>query len=820
MRLSRSLGFVFTALIFLGVLGFIILGGVFYFFGSGLQDYKQLKDYEPPVTTRFYANDGRMFAEYAHEKRLFVPLKGIPLRVRQAFMAAEDKSFYTHGGLNFVSIIRAGFKNFLSRNSGKRPIGASTITQQVARNFLLNSISREISLSRKIKEAILTFRIESAYTKDHIFELYLNEISLGNNSFGVASAALNYFNKSLEDLTVAEMALLAALPKGPSYYNPRRRKKRALDRRNWVISQMLKAKYITHEEALQATHEPLKLRDRNTSNLVSAGYFADEVRREMITLFGETALYKGGLAIRTTLNPEWQKTADSVLQEGLIAYDRQKGWRGPLANVSQHHAAIKDAGWLGVFSTKGFPRRKGVPASWKVGLVLEVSQDKAIVGFDDGSVGKIPLAHVKWARKYITVNSQGPPVTHISQVLKKSDVVYVKPHEGKRKNHKGTFELCQVPKVSGGLVVLDPHTGRVFAISGGFSFENSQFNRVTQAKRQPGSALKPFIYLKALENGLLPTTIVDDSPLAIDLGPDQGVYTPHNYTGKFYGPVTLRWALEKSLNIPPVRLVYESVTLGGFAEITERFGIYERMPLHYSTTLGAEVVTLLKLTTAYAMLVNGGYRIQPTLIIRAQDRRGFNVLNDMQHTVDSDITAIDWAHQEPPILGDKRTLITNPINAYQILSILEGSVMRGTSRNAKVPGLTMGGKTGTSNDFHDAWFVGFTPDVVVGVYVGYDGPTSLGNHQSGARVAAPIVKEFMMRTKNELHAVPFRIPKGAQFVRVDYRTGKRTQQKGPDVISEVFDPKTPLCDDEEVIPEEAIESESPDHTSFGTGGLY
>ncbi len=764
-----------------------------------------------------------MFAEYAQEKRVFVPIKAIPIRLRLAFLAAEDKSFYSHNGLSFISIIRASLQNILHYKSGKRPIGASTITQQVARNFLLNSILREVSLSRKIKEAILTFRIESAYTKDHILELYLNEISLGNNSFGVAAAALNYFNKSLEELTIAEMAVLAALPKGPSYYNPKRHPVRMIDRRNWIIDQMLKMNYITPDEAKDAKNEGLTLQSRKASNVVSAGYFADEVRREMITLFGREALYKGGLAVRTTLDPEWQKAADAALQSGLMAYDRNKGWRGPLRNVAELIDSDADKGWLDVFEKPGFPVSKGVPREWRVALVLDVQKAKAVVGFSDGSVGAIHLSHMKWARKFINVNALGARIGAASDVLKKSDVVYVRPYSGAEKKYQNDFELVQAPLVSGGLVVMDPHTGRVRALSGGFTFENSQFNRVTQAKRQAGSALKPFVYLKALESGIMPNAIIDDSPLAIDLGPDQGVYTPKNYTtGKFYGPITLRCALEKSYNLATVRLVYERVKLTGLAEITERFGVYERMPLHYSNILGAEVVTLLKLTTGYAMIVNGGYRIQPTLIIRAQDRRGFSVLNDAQRTLGDDISDLEWNEQTPPMLKDKRKLITNPVNAYQVVSMLEGSVKRGTSRRANIKGINVAGKTGTSNDFNDAWFVGFTPDVVVGIYVGFDGHKTLGKHQGGGYVAAPIFKEFMKRVAGDIKSIPFRIPKDVSFVRINYETGERAKPGDTNVISEVF-PSTQLPPE---LPSrigddsESINGISGDESSFSAGGIY
>lgn len=790
---------------FFGVAAFVV---IMFFFGSGLKDYRQLKDYEPPVTTRLYANDGRMFAEYAFEKRLFVPLNAIPERVRNAFLAAEDKNFYEHGGLNFISILRAAMKNVILISQGRRPIGASTISQQVAKNFLLNEISTQVSMGRKIKEAILTFRIESAFTKEHILELYLNEIFLGMGSYGVAAAALNYFNKSLEDLSIAEMAFLAALPKGPSRYHPIRFPERAKDRRNWVIKQMLSAGFITNAEAKIALQEPLVLQKRQADNMVHAPYFAEEIRRELVSLFGEQVLYKGGLAVRTTLDPVWQTYADLALKEGLVTYDRNHGWRGALQNIGEEISERALSGWQNVMKELVTVE---APEGWQTAVVLSVLPEKAVIGLPSGQQGLIRLTSVKWARKYISQDQRGPEVNHMQDVLRIGDVIYVSPSgEG-----KGEYNLQQQPKVSGAIVVMEPHTGRVLAMRGGFSFKLSQFNRATQAKRQVGSTLKPFIYLKALENGLTPASIVEDSPLAIDLGGNQGVWTPRNYSQKFYGQVTLRKALEHSLNLAPVRLVYENVKLQGLAEITERFGIYERMPLHYSNTLGAAEVTLMKLTSAYAMIVNGGYRIHPTLIDRVQDRRGHSIVTSNLRSCENCIEMMEWLNQEPPKLLDNRKSIVNPIHAYQIVSMLEGAVQRGTSRAAQVSGMIFGGKTGTSNDFHDAWFIGLTPDVVVGIYVGFDGPASLGSHQGGSRVAAPIFKNFATVAQKYMPLVPFRIPSGVTFAKIDYDSGLPPTSESKTIITESFMPETvPQAGDSSIQKSEAHE------IATGTGGLY
>lgn len=806
----RWLGKLFSITLLVGFLGFLSAIALFFFFGSGLKDYMQLEHYEPPVTTRLYANNGQVFAEYAYEKRLFVPLAVVPDRVKQAFLAAEDKGFYEHGGLDFSSILKAALKNILLIGRGKRPIGASTISQQVAKNFLLNEISTEVSLRRKIKEAILTFRIESAFSKDHILELYLNEIFLGFGSYGVAAAALNYFNKGLEELTVSEAAFLAALPKGPARYHPMRHPERAIERRNWVLKQMFSAGFITKKEAQKFMQEPLVLEKRKAHDVIEAPYFAEEVRRELSTLFGDTVLYKGGLAVRTTLDPELQKYADIALREGLILYDRNHGWRGSIKNIGDELTEKVFSGWKNVLSSYA---KTEVPEGWLLALVLSSEENQAKIGLISGEMGTIPLKNVKWAQQYLSTNRKGPEIQKVSEVLKIGDLIYVS-RDSENANH---YHLQQFPKVSGAFIAMDPHTGRIMAMSGGFSFRFSQFNRATQAKRQVGSTLKSFIVLKALEEGFTPASLIDDSPLAIDLGANQGVWAPRNYTaGKFYGLVTLRKSLEHSLNVCLVRLVYENIKLAGLAEITERFGIYEQMTMHYSNTLGAGESTLVKITSAYATLVNGGYKINPTLIERVQDRRGQSVLTGNLRTCTKCSNQVEWLNQDPPKLEDNRKLITNPIHAYQIVSMLEGAVKRGTSRLAKIDGLIFGGKTGTSNDFHDAWFFGFTPDLVVGVYVGFDGPACLGRHQGGSRVATPVFKKFMTLARDKIASIPFRIPSGVTFAKVDYHTGKRARGKISDIIiNEAFLPGT--------IPAEETLQEPADKVSeisTGTGGLY
>ncbi|MCW9040749.1 MAG: PBP1A family penicillin-binding protein, partial [Rhodospirillales bacterium] len=648
------------------LLGFAGAGGVvylFYTYGSDLPDYKQLADYEPPVMTRVHAGDGRLLAEYATERRVFVPVEAIPRRVIHAFLSAEDKNFYEHPGVDFPSVMRAVLINVRNMGSGRRPVGASTITQQVAKNFLLTN---EVSFERKIKEAILSFRIERAITKNRILELYLNEIYLGYGSYGVAAAALNYFDKSLGDLTLAETAFLAALPKAPNNYNPQRFPDAAKARRDWVIGRMFEDGAISLEEAEAARAEPLTTISKKETEFVTADFFAEEVRREILSRYGESDLYKGGLLVRTTLDPKLQEIAKKSLRKGLHEYDRRHGWRGPIDHIEGDHDLPGRLAALNVPSG---------PDNLRPAVVTAVSGDRADIAFADGTSGHIPFAQMRWARPWLKGQKVGARPSAPSDVLKAGDVVYVEPAlagEDEEPYPDGAYALQQIPAANGGLIALDPHTGRVLAMLGGYDFSRSQFNRVTQAYRQPGSAFKPFVYLTALDSGYTPSTLILDAPFVIDQGPGLPKWKPANYTRQFYGPSTMRLGIEKSRNLMTVRLA-QTVGMNKIATYAERFGIVDDLPESLSMSLGAGETSLIRMTAAYAMLVNGGKRITPTLIDRVQDRHGRTVFR--HDTRDCpDCLAVQWNGQAVPNIPDIRESVTDPGSAYQVVSMLQGVV--------------------------------------------------------------------------------------------------------------------------------------------------
>jgi penicillin-binding protein 1A len=748
---------------------------VFWHYGKDLPDYHQLAHYEPPVTTRVYAGDGSLVAEYAVQKRSFVPINAIPQRVIHAFLAAEDKNFYQHGGVDPMGILRSALidaKNFLT-GSGKRPIGASTITQQVARNFLLTN---EVSLSRKVKEAILAFRIEKAFTKDHILELYLNEIFLGR-SYGVAAAALDYFDKSLDDLTVSEAAFLASLPKAPG-----RDPQSFHDRRDYVINRMLEDGYISADEAKAALADPITIRPRHEAvQAIGGDYFAEDIRRELADQYGEDALYKGGLAVRSTLDPALQQIATRSLRAGLIAYDRRHGWRGPIGTIDL------SAGW-----SKRLPRRPDL-APWQIAAVLAVTDSYAEIGLADGRKGRIPLSEMRWARPPGPKQTLGPAVKKPSDVVKVGDVVAVEPaaksDDGKEKYPADTYGLRQPPKIEGALVAMDPHTGRVLAMQGGFSYLRSQFNRATQALRQPGSSFKPFVYMAALDSGYTPSSLVLDGPVEFDQGPGLPKWRPGNYEHDFLGPTTLRVGIEKSRNLMTVRLA-AAIGMTKVANYAEKFGVVDKLPHELAMALGAAVTTPLRMAAAYAEIVNGGKKITPTLIDRIQDRTGKTIYRHDDRVCEA-CSSTFYTDQDMPEIPDNSEQLVDPMTAYQMVHILEGVVERGTARYALAGiGRPMAGKTGTSNDSKDTWFVGFSPDLVCAVFVGFDEPSEMGEHETGAVAAAPIFKEFMMEALKGKPPVPFRVPPGIRLVRVDARTGRPAELGDSNVIYEAFKPGT------------------------------
>ncbi len=789
LRFFSWIGIIFFTLGLAGATGALM---VLYYFGRGLPDYAQLAKYEPPVVSRLYASDGRLFAEYATQKRVFVPIEAIPRRIIQTFLAAEDKNFYEHSGLDFFGIIRAAVFNLSQMGTKKRPMGASTITQQVAKNLLLSGIATQASYDRKIKEAILSFRIENALSKDRILEIYLNEIYLGASSYGVGAAALNYFNKSLDELSIAEAAFLAGLPKAPSKYNPTHNYAAAKARRDWVITRMYEEGVITSEEALAAKKEPIELKRPDPMHVVKADYFAEEVRRHLISKYNEASLYKGGLTVRTTLNPRLQKIADWALRKGLMTYDRRHGWRGAFQHINLKDSAKET--WLphlmGIIEPPGL-------GSWQIAIVLKVADKSTKIGLKSGEEGIIPLSELTWARKALqTINLSpdnetvpqvyvGPPILRTSDVLAVGDVILVDRVQGKEK----TYSLQQIPAVSGGFVVMDPHTGRILAMSGGFSFETSQFNRVSQALRQPGSAIKPFVYLAAMERGFSPATIVSDSPISIAMGRGLGIYSPKNVTTNYYGRVPLRIGLQKSLNMMTIRLVHEYVGMKPVARMIEKFGIIDHVPMQIAMALGAGETTLLRLATAYSMLANGGKRLEPTLIDRIQDRHG-NTIFAADTRLCSNCLNQPWINQAPPVIEDHREQIADPRSIYQITSMLEGAVRAGSAQRAKVLGKILAAKTGTTNKEKEAWTFAYTPDLVVGTYVGYDNPQPLGHMEGGARVALPLIVDFLGKALEGIPSKPFKIPSGMKLVRMKEMTGQPAQASEGGIYEALKDTQT------------------------------
>lgn len=778
-------------------------------FAFDLPDAGRLAVYEPPTATRLYAGDGRLLAEYAREKRVFVPYEAIPPRVVQAFVAAEDQHFWRHFGLDPLGIVRAALANLrrLQEGEGGRPQGASTITQQVAKNFFLTN---EVSLERKLKEAVLALRLERTFSKEKILELYLNEIYLGGRAYGVAAAALAYFDKALDELTLAEAALLAGLPKAPSTFDPLRNPQAALERRNYVLKRMLEDGYIDRAAFEAARAEPLVTRQRPPESFVVADFFTEEVRRQLVARLGEAGFYEGGLAVRTTVDPNLQALADRALRAGLSSYDRKHGFRGPLGRIDP--AAPDALARLRAFDP-GFEL-----LDWQVALIRGAGRDGLEILLPDGSTGLVPLAELAWARRVDEAGRLGPAVREARQVAAPGDLILVEPLPGPGRR----FALRQRPLVEGALVALDPHTGRVLAMSGGFSYRQSQFNRATQARRQAGSAFKPFVYLAALEAGMTPSSIVLDAPIVIDQGPGLPKWRPENYSQQYYGPTTLRVGLEKSRNLMTVRLA-QDIGMERIIELARRFGIERGLEPFLSTALGANEVTPLALTTAYAMLVNGGKRIEPYLVERIQDRWGRTVFRRDGRDCPG-CSGVAWRGQLPPEPTDERPQVVDPRHAFQMVNMLRGVIERGTATAARVLGRPLAGKTGTTNDAKDAWFVGFSPDLVVGVFVGFDQPASLGPRETGASVALPIWIDFMKGALEGTPPVPFRTPPGIHLVQVDAATGRRP---GPDtkvVVSEAFLPGTepPAGAPGPIAPSSDLPTAGPVLPNGGPspGGLY
>ena len=726
---------------------------VLWIYSNKLPDYKYLKSYKPPVSSKLYSGNGVLVSDFSTEKRIFVPYSAISQTVINAFLSAEDKNFFDHPGVDAKGVIRAIKNNFFNLIYSKRLEGASTITQQVAKNFLLTN---EVSIDRKIKEAILAFRIERVLTKKRILELYLNQIYLGEGSYGIASASLRYFNKPISELNYGDAALLAALPKAPSKYNPYKNIKLAEYRRNLVLNNLLENGFINKDQHRELTKSKIKLNKRKRIYLEDSRYYVEDVRKYVIDKYGFDKVYKQGFNIKTPLDLELQKLATESLRKGLQEFDKRKGWRGPLSNIKKHNNWKKDLSKLQLENSLG----------WELGYVKRIDKFEIVIETLDGNRGIINFNDINWTRK------------EFKKLLKIGDIIYLK------EISDGNYSLKQLPKANGAIVVMDPYSGRVLALSGGFSFKKSEFNRASQAKRQPGSAFKPFIYALALENNFLPTTLVLDAPIVLNQGNELKMWKPENYGKKFYGPSTLRTGIEKSRNLMTVRIAQE-LGIDKIINFSKKLNIYENPDELMSVSLGSAETTLLKITSAYCSFLNGGKLVNPILIDRIQDSEGITIFNnEKRYCENCDLISYDGTSN--PVIKSKYKQIFSPQTAYQITSMLRGAVERGTGKGLRDLKLEIAGKTGTTNKNTDTWFIGFTSNLVVGVYIGYDNPRSLGKFETGSKTAMPVFKEFIKKTANTYNARPFKVAENIKMMVIDEKTGEKANPNTKNTIIESF----------------------------------
>ena len=743
------------------LLTFLILFSIIVFttlwtFSTNIPDYKFLKNYKPPVSSKVYSGNGELVADFSKEKRIFVPYNSIPNNVINAFLSAEDKNFFSHPGVDAKGVLRAIFNNIKNIMTSKRLEGASTITQQVAKNFLLTN---EVSLNRKIKEAILAFRIERALSKERILELYLNQIYLGSGAYGVAAASLEYFDKSIKELNYSEAALLAALPKAPSKYNPYRNEELAKFRRDLVLKNLFDNKFLTLENFEKLKKQNIELKKNKKIFLEDAQYYIEDVRKNIIDQLTYEKVYNQGFNINTPINLELQKFATNSLREGLIAYDKRKGWRGVLENK------IYKKDWSK--NLEKYELEKSI--QWEIAIIKDVNKFSANIETKNKSEGIIEYKDISWTKK------------EFEELFKIGDIIYVQKISNKN------YSLKQIPKINGGIVVMDPYTGRVLALSGGFSFKSSEFNRATQALRQPGSAFKPFVYALALENKYTPTSLVLDAPLVLEQGYDLKLWKPENYGKKFYGPSTLRMGLEKSRNLMTVRIA-QNLGINKIAKFSQDLGIYENPEELLSISLGSNETTLLKLTSAYSAFVNKGKLVKPILIDRIQDSEGNTILNNEKRSC-INCDQISYTSEEFPQIKDNYKQVFSPETAYQITSLLEGVIKRGTGKKLKKLKLNLAGKTGTTNENNDAWFIGFTSNLVIGVYVGMDNPKPLGKYETGSKTALPIFSSFVKKAVKKYDARPFKVADGITMMVVDPLTGQKAKFSSKDTIVEAYKSK-------------------------------
>ncbi|WP_422072961.1 penicillin-binding protein 1A [Tranquillimonas rosea] len=769
-------GAIFSAICIGALFAALTVGAIFWMYGRDLPDTDQLARYAPPTISRIYSSEGRIIDEFARERRLFAPADEIPALVKQAFISAEDKNFYTHGGFDSRGILAAAVQAVKSRGQTVR--GASTITQQVMKNFLLGG---ERSAERKIKELILATRIEDTLSKDDILELYLNEIYLGQNTYGVAAAAQTYFNKTLGELTIAEAAYLGALPQRPAALHPVRDQEAAISRRNYVLREMYENGYITEDEYREARVQPLRSVQNGDfqsfrASLPARDYFTDEIRRQLSEDFGEGEFFTGGLSVRATVDPELQEKAAQALRAGLEGYDRSTGrWRGTGETIPEDQLGSEEK-WRAALSDVDIARDIFLEHEWHPAVVLEVSNQQARLGIEgvtDGPEPIVPADDVSWTGQSLNQMLDVGDVVHVRRMTSDSDGSFIR------------WTLRQVPEVEGGFMAMDVHNGRVLAMQGGFSYQHSVFNRATQATRQPGSSFKPFVYAAALDSGFTPATIVVDAPIEVDVGGGE-VWRPKNYSNRFYGPTPLRTGIERSRNVMTVRLA-EEVGMRTVGDYAERFGVYDTMGHYLANSLGAEETTLFRMVAAYSMFANGGERVEPTLVDRVQDRYGKTVYkHDRRDCLDCDDPQIE-AGKGPRIVSDLERVI-DPITSYQITSMMQGVVERGTASGAVNLSVPVAGKTGTTNNERDAWFVGFTSNIAAGCYIGYDQPRPMGRSATGGGLCAPVFNEFMKEAVEKYGGGEFEVPDGGHFIKIDRRTGERLPDSasGEGVVAEYF----------------------------------
>ena len=736
------------ALVFLFL--FIFSVSFFFFFllwkfSPQLPSYEKIINYQPNLSSRIYSADGLLLKSFYLEERIFIPIERIPNQVKQAFISAEDKNFYSHFGVDFLAILRASITNLVNITNNKRVVGASTITQQVVKNLLLTN---EISYERKFKEIILAIRIENILTKDKILELYLNDIYLGFGSYGIGTASLNYFNKSVDKLELHEIAFLAALPKAPNNYHPIKNYKNAIDRRNWVMDRMLKNGYIKSKK-LEYKNKPIKIYKRTENYFIKADYYYEEIRKKLFKEYGKNKLYSDGLIIKTSINSNLQNFADESLQEGIIDYDKKKGWRGVLGNNTRYNFLQNQQKYneINPFLNKWIPV-----------IILENNNKNNLIAED----------HLN---RNFTINLRNNENIWLKkQKFQKGDVLFIE-----ITNNEPIIR--QIPEVNGAIVVINPHNGEVLALSGGFSFKLSEFNRAIQAKRQPGSAFKPFVYMTALKEGYTPSTLILDAPYVVDQGPGLPKWKPANYTEEFYGLTTMRTGIEKSRNLMTVRLA-DKIGMKKIIKTLREFGINYGVNEQLSMSLGSGVTSLLDITNAYAMIANGGIEIQPKIVSSIFSKEGKILFNSNNKIcLKCNIDTIDLKNLEIPKILKKDKFVIDPKIAYQITSMMEGVVKRGTAKKLNELNVTIAGKTGTTNENKDAWFIGYTPDIVVGIYVGFDKPKSLGYKQTGSSVAVPIFKKFSNKININAINIPFRIPSGLSFVRINPKSGLPSNNK-------------------------------------------